>query len=93
MRGNKDVSLEVVFQILAMLKGMKKAKRVVIEVDEAGYNAFKKFGFKQIAEPIESFRGKEFTLIADIDEAYDKMVTQHIRSGFDLQKYFLESPQ
>jgi hypothetical protein len=92
-KGNKDVSLEVVFQILAMLKGMKKAKRVVIEVEEAGYNAFKKYGFKPIAAPIESFRGKEYTLIADIEEAYEKMVSHTIRSGNDLQKYFLEYAQ
>lgn len=92
-KGNRDISMEVVFQLLAALKGMKQAKKLIIEFDEFGYNSFKKYGAKLIAEPVESFRGKEYTVMFDIDKAYDLIVKDHIHSGLDLQKYFLESAQ
>lgn len=89
-KGNRDVSPEVIFQLLAAIKGMKNSKRIVIEVDEAGYQAFQKYGFKLVAEPIDSFRGKEYTLIADVEEAYSKMVSHHIKEGYDLKQSFVE---
>lgn len=92
-KGNKDISMEVIFQLMAMLKGMKKAKKLIIEFDEFGYNSFKKYGAELIAEPVKSFRGTEYTVMFDIDEAYELMVKQHIHHARDLQKYFLDSPQ